>query len=410
MTWLDDVTSQHSELESPKNFWLWSALVSISAIVKDNVWLNRGGAYSLYPNIYCIFHAESGLKKGPPINLARRLVSTVNNTKIISGRSSIQGIMKELGTAETRPGGKIETKSTAFICSSELSSSIVEDSAALTILTDLYDRIYYEGEWSSLLKMEKFKLFKPTVTLLGGINDAHAEEFFNKKDIQGGFLARTFIIYEKEAQTINSLMKKLTNPPDTEKLSLYLRELGKLKGPFEDTFDENNNYTPVGRFYDDWYHDFTNARKKSGIKDDTGTLNRFGDSLLKIAMLISLAREPSLVLTIPDIEQAIVIGEKLIGNIKRTTMGKRAMSTSAPLKVKIIYLLLERETHSISRAHLAKELYLHYGSITELEELMVSMAEAKLIQITNQGSQTIYTMPDSEVERIKKMLEGREQS
>ena len=217
MSWLNDVLLAHSEVESPKNFWLWSALVSISAIVKDNVWIDRGGMYNLYPNIYCIFHAESGLKKGPPIGLAKELVRTVNNTKIISGRSSIQGIMKKLGTAESKPGGKVETKSTAFICSSELSSSIVEDNAALTILTDLYDRIYNTGEWESLLKMETFKLVSPTVTLLGGINDAHADDFFGKKDIQGGFLARTFVIAEKEAQNINSLTTKLTNPPNITK-------------------------------------------------------------------------------------------------------------------------------------------------------------------------------------------------
>ena len=30
------------------------------------------------------------------------------------------------------------------------------------------------------------------------------------------------------------------------------------------------------------------------LKDDTGTLNRFGDSVLKVAMLLSLARVPEL--------------------------------------------------------------------------------------------------------------------
>ena len=38
-------------------------LPAISAVVKDNVWLDRQ-IYNLYPNIYVMFHARVGLKKG----------------------------------------------------------------------------------------------------------------------------------------------------------------------------------------------------------------------------------------------------------------------------------------------------------------------------------------------------------
>src|SRR5258706_6315758 len=141
MNWLVDIVEQHKELESPLSFYYWSALTAISAIVKDNVWFDKQ-IYNLYPNIYVMLYADSGLKKGPAINLAKKLVAAVNNTRIISGRSSIQGIMKEIGQAYTAPGGNIIKGSNAFICSSELSASLVKDKAALDILTDLYDRHY----------------------------------------------------------------------------------------------------------------------------------------------------------------------------------------------------------------------------------------------------------------------------
>src|SRR5262245_60677200 len=113
---------QHSELESPESFWKWSALSAISAVMKDQVWMDRGGIFKTYPNIYVMLHADSGLKKGPPISMAKQLVTPVKNTRIITGRSSIQGILKEMGTAYSAPGGKVSTKSVVFICSSELSS------------------------------------------------------------------------------------------------------------------------------------------------------------------------------------------------------------------------------------------------------------------------------------------------
>ena len=164
MNWIDKLVAMHKELESPQSFWFWAGLSAMSATVKDNVWMERH-AYKLYPNIYVMLHADSGLKKGPPVALAKDLVSRVNNTEIISGRSSIQGILKQLGTAESVKGGGIKTKSTGFICASEFSSSLVSDPVAMTILTDLYDRNYNEGEWRSLLKMETFKLHNPTLSL-----------------------------------------------------------------------------------------------------------------------------------------------------------------------------------------------------------------------------------------------------
>src|SRR5882672_2843160 len=156
-SWLDEIVLSHKELESPASFWKWSALAAVSAILKDNVWFNKQ-IYNLYPNIYVMLHADSGLKKGPPISMANKLVTKVGGVKIIKGRSSIQAILKDMGTAHTEPGGKIISNHAVFISSSELTSSIVADPIATTILTDMYDRHYNEGEWRSLLKMETFTL------------------------------------------------------------------------------------------------------------------------------------------------------------------------------------------------------------------------------------------------------------
>ena len=231
MNWLQEIVDQHKELESPQSFWYWSAIAAISAVVKDQVWINRQ-IYKLYPNIYVMLHAESGLKKGPPISMARQLVKPVNNTRIISGRSSIQGILKDLGTFQTSPGGKIPMKSVAFICSSELSSSIVEDKVATKILTDLYDRQYNVGEWRSLLKMETFELKDPTITMLTATNEAMSEDFFTRSAIQVGYFARTFIVYEKSGTIANSLVFPLRNPPNYSTSADYLKELSKLTGEF----------------------------------------------------------------------------------------------------------------------------------------------------------------------------------
>lgn len=425
MTWLEKLLSQHSELESPMSFWFWGGLAAISAVLQDNVWLDRQ-IYNLYPNIYVMFHAESGLKKGPPISMAKQLVRAVGGTKIISGRSSIQGILKELGTATTVEGGKGKPimKSVAFICSSELTSSIVEDKVATDILTDLYDRQYNIGEWRSLLKMESFNLKDPTITMLTATNEAHSTDFFGKKDIHGGYFARTFIIAEHKRNRANSLLVPLTNPPNYKEAAEYLKEIGKLRGAFrplasrekteECTLeyksresDEVSYYTAAGLLYQKWYEDFIDIITTQDIKDDTGTLNRFGDSVLKVAMILSLARSPELYIDENSMQLAISHCEKLIGNVREMTHGKKGLSDSKLIKGLIIKELLNRETHQISRTMLLKKMWAHYGDATEFDNIMVSFDQAGMIKIESVGNQIIYVMPDNQVEELKRLFAGK---
>lgn len=422
MTWLSEIIDQHSEFETPLSFWKWSGLTAISAVIKDQVWLPRY-LYNLYPNVYVMLHAESGLKKGPPVSMAGRLVSSINNTKVIQGRSSIQGILKELGQAQTVPGGKVTSQSTAFICSSELTSSIVDDPVAAKILTDLYDRQYRFGEWASLLKMENFKLNNPTITMLTATNEAMSEDFFDKSAIQGGYFARTFIVYENTRNRRNSLMIPPKVIPDYKKYGDYLRELVKLRGQFQelgsltkdDIYTEEYTvdgvlgyYTRAGLIYEKWYEAFIATVDEHQIKDATGTLNRFGDSVLKVAMLLSLAKQPDLKIDEDSMSEAITICEKLIGNVRRATMGKQGMSDTSPVKNHIIHELLTRETHSISQVMLMKKMWMHYSTVEEFADIMHSFEAAGMIFTKNIGNQIIYEMPESQVKELQEYLEGKD--
>jgi hypothetical protein len=423
MQWLDKLLAQHSELESPTNFWLWGGLAAISAVVKDNVWLDRQ-IYNLYPNIYVMFHAESGLKKGPPISMAKQLVRGVGGTRIISGRSSIQGILKELGTAQTQPGGKVINKSVAFICSSELTSSIVEDKVATDILTDLYDRQYNIGEWRSLLKMEQFNLKDPTITMLTATNEAHSNDFFAKKDIHGGYFARTFVISENQRNRANSLLVPLVNPPKYPELIEYLKVLTKLTGAFKPLASQTQDngfdfphknvvtgdvsyFSEAGLVYEKWYEQFIEEVLTKDLRDDTGTLNRFGDSVLKVAMLLSLSKSPELSIDTDSMNLAIEYCRRLVGNIRHMTYGKKGLSEAKDIKNLILKEIFERKTHQISRQMLLKIMWSHFRNASEIDDIMSSFAQAGSIAIENIGNQVIYIMPDQQVKEYKNLFEGK---
>jgi hypothetical protein len=423
MSWLKNLVNQHKELESPPSFWYWSGLCAISAVMKDQVWMDRQ-IFKTYLNIYAMLHAESGLKKGPPVAMARNLVRTVPGMQIISGRSSIQGILKEMGGGMTMPGGKIVGKSKVFICSSELSSSIVEDKVATKILTDLYDRQYNIGEWKSLLKMESFELKDPTITMLTATNEAMSEDFFTKSAIQGGYFARTFIIYEKDSQVVNSLIYPLANPPNYTSSAEYLKELSRLQGPFHPIASMEKSdefkyrkikqgrdvyFNASGITYDDWYDSFKENIKVQELRDETGTMNRFGDSVLKVAMLLSLAEAPRLYVTEESMTGAITECEKLLGNVRKTTLGKHGLSNTALLKSLIIMELLNRDNHQVSRTVLMKKMWQHYSNSEEFDELLQSFDAAGLIITTSVGNTILYTMPDLQVLELQRFMAGKTQ-
>ena len=422
-SWIDQIVKQHERFESPLAFWRWAAIASISATVKDNIWIDRG-IYKLYPNIYVMFHAESGLKKGPPVSMANHLVKAVNNTKIISGRSSIQGILKELGTAYTTPGKPPLMKSVAFICSSELSSSIVEDPVATKILTDLYDRQYRIGEWKSLLKMETFELRDPTVTMLTATNEAMSDDFLTNAAVRGGYVARTFIIYENKRNRVNSLQLPPKNPINYEQDANYLKELAKLSGSFKPTASweesdefkykfvdpytsETGYYNETGIIYEEWYHKFVKDIDEQQIRDPTGTLNRFGDSVYKVALLLSIAERPILELLPESMYEAISICEKLVGNVRQATANKTGGDeTNAQRKLTLIRELMKREGHAITRVQLNKK-YWYAGNLEEWDNCALSLEGAGILKIESVANQIIYRMPETQYQELKEFYEGR---
>jgi hypothetical protein len=340
------------------------------------------------------------MKKGPPINMARMLVEKVNNTRIINGRSSIQGILKKLGTAETRKGGIVIDTSCGFINSSELASSLVEDKAALTILTDLFDRQYRAGSWESLLKMESFLLKDPIVSILGGINEAHAHQLFSAKDVQGGFFARSFFIHETEAQTVNSLMFAPKIVPNYDELGKYLITISTLKG--EMTLDHDDRL-----FFKSWYEDFKQDIKTQRIVDPTGALNRYDDSIWKAAMLITLARSGQLHIRREFLDEAMTVCARLIGNVRRVTMGNDGTENGLTIQKKIAIMeLIERSNHTISRQQLHKKFFMHAG-LNEWNEIMAQLEIAGILSIETHGNVIIYKMNEEQIKGWQDHFAGR---
>lgn len=363
-TWM-----KHTEIyESPGSFWKWGAYASVAALLRDNCYLRQGDRL-LFPNIYVLFLAESGTRKGPPVDLSETMLSKVNVTKIISGRASVQAILDELSRAETdKKTGKITKAGSAIFYAAEMAAGIVADPEALKILTDIYD--YKTNPYKSRLRTGPcFNLDRIVFSMLAASNEAMLKGLFGVAEIQGGFLARIFLVTPNEQRPPNSLMRL---DPDERKKSLsnvlsLFTQIEKLRGEFhieEDAIDE----------YEAWYKAFkTDYMRK---KEVSGIIGRIHTSALKLALILA-ANECRLNVTKDDMELAINECITLLPNYSVFTMnnGRSEQSQAGGL---ILTELLSAKNYMLTRKELIRKHWQEMDSDT-MEKIVVTLEQAGMI-------------------------------
>lgn len=392
-SWIDELLEATSEAETPTSFIRWAGLCAIAASIRNKVYIQKGGIYKLYPNIYVLLVAKSGLRKGLAASVSKQLVSKVGNTRLISGRNSIQSIIQQLGTAYTLPsGGPPIVDSTAFINSGEFSTILIRDPDALTILTDLYDG-HYNEVWKNTLKGSGIEELKNVcLTLLGALNQTHFSDLISHKDITGGFIARCIIVLEERRSRKNALLRPSNKVFDPASLAVYLKEISKLSGPFN--LDEG-----AIKVFEEWYDKF----EPETLDDKTGTANRIHDQILKVVQLIALSRRCALQITEEDMLDAMELTLGTSVNVERVTLGTGLSEKESGAKTKVFILsLLNAEGNKLTRRQTLKK---HYGDFDafDLDKIVLTLEEAGAIQSYSNGKEITYKLSHEIVDHFTRL-------
>lgn len=368
-TFISSYLKHTSIYESPSSFWKWSAYASVAALLRDHCYLKQGDRL-LFPNVYILFLAESGTRKGPPVDLSETLISKIQITKVISGRASVQAILDELARAETdKTTGKVLKAGAAIFYAAEMAAGIVADPEALKILTDIYD--YKTNPYKSRLRTGPcFNLDRIVFSMLAASNEAMLKGLFGIAEIQGGFLARIFLVTPNEQRPPNSLMRL---DPEERRASLikvyeHFQQIAKLKGEFkleEDAVVE----------YEQWYYNFKLSYQTK--KEVSGIIGRIHTHVIKLAMILA-ANECSLNVTKGHMELAINECLALLPNYSVFTMsnGKTEQSQAGGL---ILTELLNAKMYTMSRKELLRK---HWQSIDAelLDKLIITLDQASMLQ------------------------------
>ena len=377
LNWVESLVAENQHVETPESWMWWSLLCCISASAGNNYYLPTLKGDLIYkPNIYVMLLGESGLGKGYPVNLAKRLVQKTNVTRVISGRSSIQAIVKELATTKTIEGAPMITDSRGFIVNGELSTAIIQDPDSLTILTDLYDG-HDKPEWTNLLKGDGAEKLKyPYITALFGSSPAHFYDSIPQVNIEGGYIGRNLIIYEEvRARNVDLLDEKDDKQLDDKfeqyivpKYCPHLEKIGKHKGRLIPNDDAR---VVFNKFRRQW--------REKQTYDKTGFLNRVPDHILKVGMCLSLAEdELTGEISVAHMEEAIDRITKLVYSSRRTTEGRGPDPLAAPTKMILDFLIAADNQELPKRVLLSRG----YGTVNtfSLDQIIENLLELGWIQ------------------------------
>ena len=380
MSWITEVVDSCEENEAPPRFFYWAAISAISAVVKKQVWIDRH-FYHLYPNTYVFLVAKSGMKKGVPINVARKLVEKVDATRIISGRNSMPQVLKDLSKAFTLESGGMIKDAQAFLLSGELAAFFVKDPDALTVLTDLHDTYAYEKFWTNSLKGTGIdKLIKPCITLLGATNEDHFSDAVPLNAIGGGFIARTFIVFSLERGKLNSLTEKPKKIVDIDGLSKYLKVISQVNGEFVWTDASKKTY-------DIWYYKFMGSEGT----DSTGTNNRIGDQIIKVAMILSLAESTNLILKESHVIEAIDVCTTCISGMRQVTMGAGKSNLAMATRLVMRELIINKD-HKMTKEKLLQKYWGEFDSF-DLDRVCETLVNSGAVMLDqNAGRKQVLTM------------------
>ncbi len=374
VSWISDLIEEHQSVETPESWIYWSLMCCISAVAANAYTLRTlKGNLLYYPNLYVILMGESGLGKGFPVNLAKRLVQSANNTRVIAGRSSIQAIIKELATTRSEQGKAVITDSRGFVVNGELSTAIIQDPDSLTILTDLYDR-NYNPNWTNLLKGDGAeKLKEPYITCLFGSSPAHFYDSIPQANIEGGYIGRNLVIYEEKRSKNVDLLDSEKESIDEDRFANYIvpkyvPHLIKIAANRARLIPEEHARTIFNTWRKEW------RANQDQYNDKTGFVNRVPDHVLKVAMCLALSRyENSFVITEPDVTEAIKRISGLIYASEKAAAGGGLDPLAQQTKKVLDHLILSSENQLLRKDLLIRG-YQNYDSMT-LDKIIDTLME-----------------------------------
>lgn len=380
---------------APDSFISWAAFSVIGGIMKRKFFIQEG-LFTIYPNQYIVLVGPPAVGKGTAINFNWKIVRDSGPplgpgyvANMIPDRVTGPRILERLAagwnTAPQLVGGQIKQGATDHTCtifSSELSMLLGASDQMIDYLCELWDRNEYEYD----TKNSGSAFIKDTcVSLIAGTVPDFIRNIDRNRNltISGGFTSRCVFVFEE------SPARYILHPPPiaTNKTSMAL--LAQL---------QNDAYhiasLPGGEFQYDAQakiiYDKYLTSLLANVREDSDAVSHFkgriGVHILKLAMVLAISREDTLLINSIDMAKAIGMVGKSLTNLEKVFRG----SGDSDLDVATAYVQNYLEKYGgATRRELLRNLYRHMNAET-LDRILYVLVE--IGYCTNGGATGLFVV------------------
>ncbi|MBA7567022.1 hypothetical protein ES695_07320 [Candidatus Atribacteria bacterium 1244-E10-H5-B2] len=223
---LKDYIDIFSEItDTPKSFLFWGAMTTLSAILGKDCYVNWE-TRRLYPNIWSVFLAPSGFRKGTAIDIPVKLLWEIDKDLLLPSIGSEEGLTKALSI------GKSGGRETGFIRWQEFAKILKgwNTRGSWVASQEFFINLWDSKPFKKKLSQEEFIVGETAVSFLGACIPASFSKHFSIEDLELGFFGRVYLItcIEKE--------KYIPIP-----LSVSEKDIKRLVKELEDIGDKYND-------------------------------------------------------------------------------------------------------------------------------------------------------------------------
>lgn len=375
-------------------FRFFSFASAMGSLVKRKVWFQRStyGIFpTLFPNLWIILVAPQGRgHKSAALSIAKKLINKLpdqQQPKMLASKLTPEALIKALAaqavTAEIARSldpmmiSLVRKPAQALLYSSELGVLLGKEKynqGMIALLTDLYDT---PNEWVSETVMRgDQRLYDVCLSIMGASTPDWMQTMLPTDAFKGGFMSRMILVGYPE-----TWYKRIADPPPPDPkwepmLLDGLARVSKLEGEIR--------WTNAARdYFTDWYMDI--GEPDPGPR--AAYLERKQDQLLRLAILLQVAKSSELKLDRDCIESALA----LFGAVESDTL-RMVDYISVEPRMRIVQRMFEilEARGSMSESELLGDTWKHLTRPQEYGEVVQLLLKTKQITMNIVGGDVVY--------------------
>ena len=352
--------------DTPEAFLFWGAMTTVSTILGKNVWI-PWEARKLYPNIWCVFLAPSGFRKGTGIDIPVLLLREIDETGklLLPQIGSEEGLTKALDENQGQDAGLVRWQELSKILRSWSKKQSWQ--APQEFWIDLYDNKPLKKKLSSA----EFNIPITSVSFLSASTPKSFANFFTPEDLEGGFFGRVYLI--------NCLKKAkyFPIPPSIDKKG-GLDELVNHLKEIKENFTGELSYLRFEEAFNYW-------AKKVQEEHELGFLDSFYSRIETHAMKLAMIYEATLTKNAEIREEsfgyAVKALEFLVASAQPLISEEIALS-EIEKKITQVAKYIE-EMGQVPRSAIMQNLHI---TASEMNNIETTLAERELIVVQDESS------------------------